>query len=448
MKINRHIHHTMRLKGHLVTSLLLILLVAAAWLSQKYPARLDLSANASNTLSEASLKVLGKLGEPVHIQAFIHEATLRQQTKQLLSRYQYVKPDIEVQFIDPTLSPEQAREHNIGAQGAIIVDYQGRSEKIHYLDETSLTNALLRLADSRERWITFLGGHGERAPSGQANFDLGLFGNELEKRGLRAQEINLAQLSAIPDNSSLLVLSAPAVDLLDGEMEIIADYIGTGGNILLMIDPDNHYLDLFLMQLGLSTLPGKIVDKRSRLYGIDDPTFVLAGEYPAHAVTQGFRNITVFPVTAALTFEAEDNEYRAAPLLNSGNESWNETGPIAGKIRFDGDSDEREGPLDFAFALTRQLNEGKQQRIIVIGDGDFLSNAYLNNVGNLDLGLRMVNWLTNNDRFIDIPSKVVPGRTLQFSKPAIAMIGFGFLLLLPGLFLLAGIIIWRKRRRQ
>ncbi|WP_031432835.1 GldG family protein [Methylomarinum vadi] len=448
MKINRHIHQTLRLKSFLVTSVLLLLIIAAAWLSLKYPARIDLSANANNTLSEASIKVLGKLGQPIRIQAFIREATLRQQIKQLLSRYQYVKPDIEIQFIDPTQSPEQAREHNIGAQGAVIVEYQGRSEKIHYLDETSLTNALLRLAESRERWITFLGGHGERSPSGQANFDLSLFGNELEKRGLRAQEINLTQLSAIPDNSSLLVLSDPAVDLLDGEMELIADYIGAGGNILLMTDPDNHSLDLFLMQLGITTLPGKIVDKRSSLYGIEDPTFVLVGEYPVHAVTQGFRNITVFPITVALAFEAEDNEYRAAPLLNSGKESWNETGPIVGKIRFDGDSDEREGPLDFAFALTRQLDDGKQQRIIVIGDGDFLSNAYLNNVGNLDLGLRMVNWLTNNDRFIDIPSKVVPGRTLQFSKPAIAMIGFGFLLLLPGLFLLAGILIWRKRRKQ
>ncbi len=448
MKINRHIHQVLRLKSFLVTFLLLSLLIAAAWVSRLYPLRLDLSANGGNTLAEASRKVLQRLDAPLAVHAYIQNPVLKRQIAQLLSRYQYIKPDIAVDYIDPVRFPDRAREHNIGEQGAIIVEYRGRSEKITYLDETGLTNALLRLADSRERWVTFLTGHGERSPSGQANFDLGLFGSELEKRGIHAQEINLLQLAAIPDNSALLVLTEPAVEFLPGELEIVSNYISTGGNTLLLTEPGGRFLDLFELQLGIDVLPGKIVDTRSRLYGLDDPTFVLAGEYPDHPVTHGFRNLTVFPLGAALRFDGEDSEFRAARLLYTDKESWTETGPVSGKIRFDGDSDEREGPLDFGFALTRQLHEDQRQRIVVVGDGDFLSNAYLNNVGNLELGLRIVNWLTENDSFIDIPSRIVPGRTLQLSTPAIAMIGFGFLLLLPGLFLLTGIIIWHLRKKR
>ncbi|WP_305906869.1 DUF4350 domain-containing protein [Methylomarinum sp. Ch1-1] len=448
MKINRHIHQTLRLKNLLTTALLLALLIVCAWLSRQYSAHIDLSADASNTLSQASVKVLNQLQQPVHIKAYIQEPTLRRQISRLLSRYQFLKDDIDVEFIDPTASPELARKHNIGPQGAVIVEYQDRSEKVTYLDEASLTNTLLQLASNQERWLTFLGGHGERSPSGQANFDLGLFGAALKKRGIHAQSINLAQLPSIPDNSSVLVLAGPAVALLPGELEVVSNYLDAGGNLLLMTDPDNLWLQVIERQLAIEKLPGKIVDTRSSLYGIDDPTFVLASEYPYHPVTQNFQNITVFPLTAALRFDGEDNEYQAEALLSSARASWTEIGEIAGKIRFDADGEEREGPLDFAFALTRQLTPDKQQRIIVIGDGDFLSNAYLNNVGNLELGLRMVNWLCENDRFIDIPSKATPGRSLQLSTLSIGIISFGFLLILPGVFLLAGLIIWRRRKKR
>lgn len=448
MKINRHIHQTLRLKNLLLTLILLTCIAAMAWLSQRYPLRVDLSANAANTLSEASTKVLDKLSAPIQIKVYVQEATLRQHIARLLTRYQHHKADIAVEYIDPTTAPEQSRAHHIGPQGAVVVGYQGRSEQITFVDETSLTNALLRLAENQERWLTFLSGHGEPSPQGQANFDVGLFADALKKRGIHAQHINLAQLSAIPDNSSLLVLTSPEVALLPGELALISDYLDNGGNLLLFTDPDKRFLAPIEQRLNITKLPGKLVDARTSLYGIDDPTFVLAGDYTPHPVTQNFNNITLFPLCAALEFAEQDSEYEGIALLNSVRESWSETGPISGKIRFDADGEEREGPLTFAYALTRQLDSDRQQRIIVSGDGDFLSNAYLHNVGNLELGLRMINWLTENDRFIDIPSKVAPGKTLQLSTIAVGLIGFGFLLILPGLFLLIGLIIWRKRKQR
>jgi ABC-type uncharacterized transport system involved in gliding motility auxiliary subunit len=447
MKINRHIHQTLRLKNFLATVLILTLLFTAAWLSRQYHTQIDLSANAGNTLSETSVKVLEKIPDAVIIKAFINEAALKRQLSQLLKRYQQVKANITVEFIDPKLALEQAREYNIGQQGAVVVEYRGRSEKITYVDETSLTNALLQLASTQELWITFLSGHGERSPAGLANFDLGLFGQELKKRRIKARTLSLTTVAAIPDNSSLLVLAGPAVALLPGELDIISQYINAGGNVLILTDPDNHYLADIEQQLGIHKLPGTLVDSSSGLYGIDNPSFVLTSEYEQHPVTLGFHNIAVFPLTAALQVE-DENEYLSEALLSSDERSWTESGEIAGKIRFDADSEEREGPLDFAFALTRELNNGKQQRIIIIGDGDFLSNAYLGNVGNLELGLRMINWLTENDQFIDIPAKMTLGKTLQLSTVAIAIIGLGFLIILPAAFFVAGFIIWRKRKRR
>jgi ABC-type uncharacterized transport system involved in gliding motility auxiliary subunit len=88
------------------------------------------------------------------------------------------------------------------------------------------------------------------------------------------------------------------------------------------------------------------------------------------------------------------------------------------------------------------------QRVVVIGDGDFLSNTYLGNAGNLGLGLNIVQWLSHDDASLDISIKSAPDTSLVLGKVAQAVIGLGFLFGLPVLLLVTGILIWLLRRRR
>ncbi|MGZ8095162.1 MAG: DUF7088 domain-containing protein, partial [Methylosarcina sp.] len=217
MKITRHLHQRLRFKNFLVTLALLCLLGGLAWLSTRYPLQADITQNASNTLSPASQKLLSTLPGPVAITGYIQKGQpIRLQMAQLVGRYSRHKKNISLSFVDPDTQPDKTRELNIGKEGLVLVEYQGRTEKLSFIDESSLTNALLQLAKAEDRWVTFLTGHGERSPEGQANFDYGQFGKELSRRKISSQTINLATIPAIPDNSSLLVLSAPSVPLLAG----------------------------------------------------------------------------------------------------------------------------------------------------------------------------------------------------------------------------------------
>lgn len=448
MKLSPRIHQQLRLKNALVTLLLLCLLGTLAWLSTRYTAQIDITNNAGNTLSQASQKLLASLPDKVILTAYIKKGQpLRTQIAQLVDRYSRYKAELILTFIDPDLEPEKAREYNIGPEGIILVEYQGRTEKLTFIDESSLTNALLQLANANERWVTFLTGHGERSPNGIANFDLGQFGKELARRKINTQSINLATLPAIPDNSALLVITAPAVPFLAGETDIIKRYIQHNGNLLLLTDPDNQQLTVLQNYLGIHQLQGVIVDSSSKLYGINDPSFVLVSEYSQHPITKGFQTITLYPGVAALEI-GRQTDFKAEVLLNSSVQSWTETGAIAGKISFNAASHEKHGPLTFAYALTRTINEEAQQRIVVAGDGDFLSNAYIVNVGNLDLGLRMVSWLIHEDRFIDIPAKTATDKSLQLTPTAVGVIGFGFLIIIPLLLVGTGFFIWHKRKQR
>lgn len=439
---------SLRLKNTCITLGLLCVLAGLAWTTHRFSGQIDITVNTSNTLSEASQKVLATLYDKVEMTAYIKkEASIRMQIEQLIDRYRRYKPDMTLTFVDPATVPDKIRELSIGSDGGILVNYQGRTERLVYIDETTLTNALFQLAATNERWVSFLSGHGERSADGVANFDFGTFSKALNQHKIRARSLNLATVQAIPDNSDLLIISAPSVSLMAGELTLIKSYIDHGGNLLLLTDPDNNHLAPLFDELGIRVLAGKLVDGKSKLYGIDDPSFVVTSEYPKHPLTKGFQTITVYPMVSALAINPT-SPFEVTPLLSSGKQSWTETGDISGKIRFDAGTLEHAGPLNFAYALTRDFNKERQQRIIVIGDGDFLSNTYMGNVGNLDMGLRMINWLLHDDKLIDIPAKATPDAKLQLSPMVIALISISFLIILPLGLLLTGFLVWRKRNRR
>ena len=101
------------------------------------------------------------------------------------------------------------------------------------------------------------------------------------------------------------------------------------------------------------------------------------------------------------------------------------------------------GPFDIGLLLTKQA-----QRIAIIGDGDFLSNAYLGNAGNLDLGVALINWLVGDDELISIPVTTGNDIQLNLSKIHSIIIGLGFFLALPILLLSIGTLIWWRRRHR
>ena len=448
MKLPFRLHQYRRLKNTLITLLLLCLFISLANLSTRYSSQTDISNNASNTLSTATLDLLSSLPDPITITAYIKQGLpIRAQIGQLVDRYKRSKANLTLVFIDPDLQPEKTRELNIGPEGIILVEYQEQLEKLNYIDESSLTNALLQLASAQQHWVSFLSGHGERSPSGTANYDLGLFAKTLTRRNIKAQALNLAIISAIPNNSALLVISAPTSPLLADEWAIIKRYLDDGGNLLLLTDPNNLFLARLEDYLDIQVLPGVIVDSDTKLNDINDPRFVVASHYPTHDISLGFQATSLFPITAALAV-ISNSPFKAEPLLRSSINSWTETGTISGKIRFDTNSQEQQGPLTFAYALTRTTVKNNEQRIVVIGDGDFLSNAYLGHVGNSELGLRLVSWLSHDQHFLNIPAKTAVDKSLALSQTTVSLMGFGFLIIIPLLLISCGFFIWRMRKSR
>ncbi len=451
VEINRKSRLSLRLQATLFTLLFTGIVGMLAWLSTQYVYQSDWTAGARNTVSAETQRLLEGLDGPVGITAYVGpDELLRQQIRELIGSYQRFSNNITLEFINPDTVPEQVRELGITRGGAIIISYHGASEQVTTLSEQHITNALLRLTRQEERWIVFVTGHGERPPEGELNYSMGIFASELNRKGLRTQTINLAE-HPVPDNTSVLVLASPRVALLPGELAALQDYIERGGNLLWLTEPEAaDGLQALAELLGIERLPGVVVDATSSMFGVENPSFVVVTGYPNHAVTREMSMVTVFPEAVALAIN-DSTDWDAVPLLSTLERSWTELGELEGEIRFDAGTDERAGPLLIGVALTHagmDDDSGRQQRVIVTGDGDFLSNTYLGNAGNLSLGLNMLHWLAHDDAFIDIQVRGAPDTILVLDNTVIGIIGIGFLIGLPLLLLLAGLAIWLLRRRR
>jgi ABC-type uncharacterized transport system involved in gliding motility auxiliary subunit len=445
-----------RLDGWLFAVLLVLAVAALGYLTTRYAKQADWTASGRTSLSTESRAVLEQMQGPVEIVSYANpQGDLRQTVAGFLQRYQAVKPDLKLRFVDPQLDPAKMRELGVTVDGALILHYKDRQQRLDELSERSLTNALERLLRGSDRIVAFVTGDGERRADGQGNGDLGTFITQLESRGMRAVPLNFSQVSAVPEHTNLVVLASPEVALPPAAVQALVTYVQNGGNLLWLTEPANDDFGLKPLAdaLGVRVLPGVLVDGSGSALGLHDPRLITLGDYPAQAITRGFSLTTLFPQTSALAQVAK-TEWAVQAFLRSSAQSWTEFAPIDNSkpsdIRFDADAGELKGPLDFGFALSRlsPSPDKSEQRAVVIGDGDFLSNTFLGNGGNRALGERVFDWLLGDDKLVNLPPRGAPDRLLQISQGELNALSFGFLIALPLLLLLiGGGIVWRRRRR-
>lgn len=451
--------------------LFLVVIVMLGWLSVRYNVKQDWTFNKRNTISEASQKQLASMSDPVRLIAFAYPgAPERASVEFFAEQYKRFKPDLELEFIDPSSQPQKVKEYNVSFAGEVVVEYQGRRENLRALSEQNITGALQRLSYTGEKWIVFLEGHGERAVlDAQDQNAYTRFAQVLKDKGLSYQPLNLVKTPSIPDNTSVLVIANPRSALLDGEIKLIDAYVQGGGNLLWLAEPDQPPgLQALADTLGIAWQDGYAVFPEYELLGTGHPGIFAALDYPAGPVTKGMDQVTLFPLVRSLVAKP-DSGWNAMPMLTSSSEAWLETQPIdeTRGVSLDTSAGDIAGPLTIGMTLTRELPdpeapapkpaaEGeppapaptKQQRVVLVGDADFLSDASLGQLGNQQLGLNIVQWLASRDAQLNIDVPKAPDTNLFLPNWATILIGVGFVIVLPLLLIGVGVTRWIIRRRR
>ncbi|MFV1922088.1 MAG: GldG family protein [Methylotenera sp.] len=463
MKMNRSLKLQMLVQSWFFVILFVALVVILGYLGHQYRYAKDVTQANRNILTQGSIDVLDQMKDSVNITVFATKDdpsrgdTFRKGMLDFVARYQRQKKDINIKFINPTEEPKLAQEANIKQDGEVVVEYNKRTEHIFPpIVEQDMTNLLVRLSRTNEKPIMFLDGHGERHMQGIKNHDLGEFGKQLEEKGFKFANPDLTIAQAVPTNGAMLIIASPQVDVSELEAKKILEYIQAGGNLLWLLDDNNyHGLDNVAEYLGITVSSGIAVDMSAAQYGADAKV-AFASAYGDHPITRSFQLRTLFPEAREVDAKASfDLGWKVGRLVDVAPNGWLESEKIAPgvknqKVTFDEGVDKR-GPINIGVALERVYGQ-KGQRVVVMGNANFLSNTFVTNGGNLDFGINVVNWLAGDDQLITI--QPMPLKDANVTIPntdmgrAVAWTVFhGFQYFIPLGFLIAGFFLWWRRRK-
>jgi len=460
MNINRKLRFQLLVQNWFFVVLFLMLVVLLGYFASEYRVAKDITQANRNILTQGSVNVLKQMKAPVNITVYATKDdassgdVFRKGIVDFVARYQRDKKDIRLKFINPSEEPKLAQDAGVKVDGEVVVEYQKRVEHITPpFAEQEFTNLLVRLSRTNQQAVMYLDGHGERNLIGVKNHDLGEFGKQLETKGFKFANPDLTIAQAVPSNGAMLVVASPQVDISEIEAQKIKAYLEAGGNLLWLLD-DNDFKGMQNVAdyLGLQVSPGVVLDMASAQYGAD-ARVAFASLYGEHPITTNFMLRTLFPESHEVSAVGNDeNGWKVSKLVEVAPNGWLSSAKLAkgAKPVFNEKTDKR-GPINIGVALERIYGK-KGQRVVVMGNANFLSNTFITNGGNLDLGVNIVNWLAGDDNLITI--QPMPLKDINVSIPdtdqgrLVAWTVFhSFQYFIPLGFMIAGLYFWWKRRR-
>jgi ABC-type uncharacterized transport system involved in gliding motility auxiliary subunit len=454
-------------------SVLVVLAILGAinYLAERHNKRWDLTAASQYTLSEQTRKVLQGLTRPVKATVFARTEDF-ERFRSRLGEYEYVTRQLQVEYIDPEKRPSAAERLKENALGTIVLEYDGRVQRVTSDAEQDLTNGLIKVVQGQQPKVAFVTGHGERDLAGSDGAGYGGIAEELKSDNFLTESLVLLQQD-IPADAAVLVIAGPKSDLLEPEISKVAAYLAKGGKLMVLIDPPQNpdaaplnNLIAFLKDWGVEVGNNAVLDPMSQLRGAQADVPV-AAQYPYHAITSTFRLLTAYPYSRSVKpADGAPAGRTATSFILSGRNSWAEsdlkTLTTKGEASPEFDQGDIEGPISLAVAVSAPVEgvtpppppaEGEppnpnqpETRLVVVGDSDFAANSVAGMAGNRDMFLNMVNWLAQQENLISVRPRSPEDRRITLTAGQDRMIFWFTIAILPGLVFLAGIQTWWRRR--
>jgi ABC-type uncharacterized transport system involved in gliding motility auxiliary subunit len=474
MKMTKTAHRWLGLQNGVFYALFVALLGLLGFLSHQFKFEEDWTFGNRNSLSAPTETLLKTLDKPLKFIAYVpDDPALHDQLDKLVAKYRRVKPGTTLEFVNPDLDPVRAKQDGIQYTGQLALHVGERSEVVEATSEQVILNALQRMSRNGERLVVFIEGHGERNPLASESTGMSKLVDVLHRKGFNVQPHNLVRTQSIPQNTSFVVLASPQQDWLPGEVDVLKKYVEQGGNLLWLQDPGGlHGLQPLESLLGIQVFDGTVIDANQalqQLLGINHPAVIPIVDYGKSAITRKLDNRqTIFPFATMVARDPQADggkngalAWQAEEFLNTLPTSWLETsGVLEGSVRFDADSNDRQGPLPIGVSLTRSPpipntspaggagSTGKEQRVAVIGDSDFMLNSFIGYGGNLDLASNLFNWLSADDNLLAVPNMRATDTQWQMGETGGYVLAVFFLFILPLGLVAAGTFIWWRRRKR
>jgi len=367
-------------------------------LTYRHTLRIDLTPERTYTLSPHAQRILGGLDREVRVTAFVRSADPRTPfLKDLLWRVVNASRRVHYDFVDLNRSPALARQYGIERYGALVVESDGHRRDISNPSEGTLVSAVLAVTRPSQRVAYFLTGHGEHAPT-DSDRKLGCSSaaRALEEDLFVVRELPLVGPDGVPADATAVVVAGPRKDLLPDEAKRLDAYLDRGGALLLLVDPESPpSFAAIAARRGITPLDAVVVDPERRLAAGEGVTILVSGLTSSFLVSGTLEAPPVFSRARPLEL-ATGSSPTAIGFLQSGAASY----AVPAGQPLDAATGPGRAQVVGAAVVLPTRDGAKPGRLIVFGDADFATNAFVDYLGNRDLLVNSVNWLAREESLI------------------------------------------------
>ncbi len=438
------------------------ILVVINYLVFKNPKRWDLTESQQYTLSPETIDTIKSMPEPVKFLAFYTAQLSTDSTRALLDQYKYHSDgNIDYEFIDPNTDQILAQQYKVIRDGTIVAVMGQNQEQVTLTDESEITSALVRLLSPGTRAVYFLTGHGEFELDYSDTGSYSGVKQALEAKNYTVNPLNLVATGNIPEDAQVIVIPGPLKPLSQTEVDLLKAYVESGGGLVVMEEP------LLVTQFGED--PDPLADYLGETWGIilgkdmvvdlsSSQNFVaVSSQYGDSIITEKLQGLlTFYPTTRSVTADQTVTAARLIELVLTSDQSWAETDLAALQAIGQGQENAPEIQPDEGVDLTGPVSiavtaedSSSSARLVVFGDSEFASDTYFTQYGNGDMMVNSVDWAAEQEGLISLtPKDNIERLMIPPGRYTMNLILLGVVFILPGLVLLAGILVWLQRRQR
>jgi ABC-type uncharacterized transport system involved in gliding motility auxiliary subunit len=453
---------------------IIAVLGAVNFLANRYSKAYDSTKNKQFTLSDQTVKIVKGLKAPIKLIYFGDTGSF-QSGRDLLGRYAALSTKVDVEYVDPVKKPQIARAEGFRSDSPVIVENGARREGAKSLDEGEVTGAMIRALKTGERNACFVTGFGEHSIDDTESNGYSVVKQLLDRENYKSRAVTLKPAATpeagktlevgkaapvanveVPSDCTIAIVAGPQAAYPQPVVDALKKYVENGGRALFMLDETLHIgrsdpaaeqtdLEKVLADWGVTVNKDLALDLSGlgQIFGFG-PEVPVVLQYESHAITQPLTRIpTAYPLTRTLDIKS-GGKTTVDKLVTTTDDSLatSDIGP-GGQVD---PKKGKKGPLTLAVAGT--YSGTKQGRFIVTGSSLWPVNTFAGSrqLGNRDLFVNSINWLSSDEDLISIQPKTPQDQALNVNGYRLKLMFWLSIIIFPLGVVSFGLATWWKRR--
>ena len=437
---------------------------------------IDMTSQKLYSLTDQTIDYVKNMQDDVTIYVLVNQDNQDTTLGQTLQRYDDLSDHITVEYVDPTVNPMFYTQYTTGniSTNSLIVVSDKRSKVIDYNDvyessydfdystysynttttgydgEGQITSALDYVLNDDMPKVYMTTGHNELSLSNT-------FTSALNKENVDYETVNLMDLDAIPDDAACLFINGATSDFSSDDKDKVIDYLNNGGKVILVTgytDEETPNIDAILSYMNLSIAKGLVVENDSNGY-YRSPYYILPTQSSDSYTSGTYGKYLFLPYSQGIivpekvsTDETATGDITYDVFLSTSDSSFAKQ-DVNNTQDFSQGENDVNGPFALGVEAVKTLDDGDATLIVYGCEQLFTDDA--NSVvsgANLTLFTNTFSGMADHETSVSIPVKSYEVSNLVVDSAQILLLGLLVTVILPIGCMIAGFVIWFRRRKK